>query len=130
MKRYQMELLLSAIKNLRLSASDEIALTSIYAYPEWKVDTGYTVGDRIRYGELLYRCIQSHTSLDVWPPDVTPALWARVSVEEWPEWVQPLGAEDAYHIGDKVTHNGSHWISEVDVNTWEPGVYGWSAANG
>ena len=26
--------------------------------------------------------------------------------------------------GDKVTHNGATWISTVDNNVWEPGVYG------
>jgi hypothetical protein len=24
-----------------------------------------------------------------------------------------------------VTHNGSTWVSIVDNNVWEPGVYGW-----
>ena len=33
---------------------------------------------------------------------------------------------DAYRKGDKVTHNGSRWTSDVDGNTWEPGVYGWT----
>jgi len=42
------------------------------------------------------------------------------------EWRQPTGAQDAYHNGDKVTHNGSTWISTIDNNVWEPGVYGWN----
>jgi hypothetical protein len=41
-------------------------------------------------------------------------------------WVQPLGAEDAYHINDKVTHVGFTWISIIGANVWEPGVYGWN----
>ena len=41
-------------------------------------------------------------------------------------WVQPTGAHDAYPVGAKVTHNGSLWTSDVDANTWEPGVYGWT----
>ena len=49
-----------------------------------------------------------------------------VSLEEWPAWVQPTGAHDAYAKGAKVSHNDKHWISEVDDNTWEPGVYGWT----
>ncbi len=43
-----------------------------------------------------------------------------------PEWVQPLGAHDVYMAGDEVIHNEQHWISIVDNNTWEPGVYGWN----
>lgn len=27
--------------------------------------------------------------------------------------------------GDKVAHNGKTWVSDVDNNVWEPGVYGW-----
>ena len=41
---------------------------------------------------------------------------------------QPTGAQDAYAKGAKVSHNGKHWISDVDNNVWEPGVYGWSEA--
>ena len=33
-----------------------------------------------------------------------------------------------YMQGDKVTHNGKTWISDIDGNVWEPGVYGWSEA--
>ena len=46
--------------------------------------------------------------------------------QEWPEWVQPTGSTDAYAKGAKVIHNGSKWTSDVDANTWEPGVYGWT----
>lgn len=28
--------------------------------------------------------------------------------------------------GDKVSHNGKHWQSDIDANVYEPGVYGWS----
>ena len=82
----------------------------------------------MEHGGILYRCIQAHTALDNWTPDQTPAMWVRVSLEEWPEWVQPLGAQDAYAKGAKVTHNGKRWTSDVDNNTWEPGVYGWTEA--
>lgn len=46
--------------------------------------------------------------------------------QEWPEWIQPTGAHNAYAKGAKVSHNGKRWISDVDANTWEPGVYGWT----
>lgn len=35
-------------------------------------------------------------------------------------------AHDAYGKGDKVSHNGKHWQSDIDANVYEPGVYGWS----
>lgn len=107
------------------SYDDEIALTVPYMYESWKTDTTYSIGDRVRYEETLYKCIQAHTSQTSWTPNITPALWTRVTVEEWPEWVQPTGSTDAYMINDKVSHNEMHYISIVDYNIWEPGVYGW-----
>ena len=104
---------------------DESALQGIELFPLWKTETEYEVGDRIRYSDVLYKCIQAHTSQSSWTPDVTPALWTEVSVDEWPEWKQPLGSEDAYRVGDKVSHLEKHWISSIDYNVYEPGVYGW-----
>lgn len=91
----------------------------------WASGIAYAVGDRRQYNGLLYRCVQAHTSQPDWTPPVVPALWMRISTEEWPEWVQPTGAHDAYNKGDKVSHNGKHWICTMDVNVYEPGVYGW-----
>ena len=47
--------------------------------------------------------------------------------EEWPEWVQPTGAHDAYGVGDKVTYNGKHYVSKIAGNVWSPDAYpaGW-----
>lgn len=116
------------IEKASASLSDADALEAVELYPAWKPGTAYTVDDRIRYGQTLYRCVQAHTSQDDWTPDATPALWTVVSLDEWPEWVQPTGAQDAYMTGDKVSHQEKHWISLVDANTWEPGVYGWNEA--
>ena len=109
-----------------VSLSDEDALEAIELYPAWRTDTAYTVDERIRYGSTLYRCVQAHTSQADWTPDVTPALWTVVSLDEWPEWKQPAGAHDAYMKGDKVSHNGKHWVCDMDYCTYEPGVYGWT----
>ena len=29
-------------------------------------------------------------------------------------------------IGDKVTHNGKTWVSDIDNNVLEPGLHGWT----
>ena len=116
------------IEKASLSLTDEDALQAVELYPAWAIGTAYTVDERIRHNSTLYRCVQAHTSQADWTPDATPALWTVVSLDEWPEWVQPTGAQDAYAKGDKVSHNGKHWISEMDGNVWEPGIYGtlWS----
>ena len=108
--------------------TDEQAATAEELYPLWSGDgVEYAVGDRRRYGSELYRCLTAHTSQATWTPTDAPSLWVRVDdpAVEWPEWRQPTGAHDAYAMGAKVSHNGKHWVSNVDANVWEPGVYGW-----
>lgn len=43
---------------------------------------------------------------------------------DWPEWVRPTGAHNAYAKGSQVTHNGKRYVSKIDANVWEPGVLG------
>ena len=125
-KAYQLRRM---IEKASVSLSDEDALEAIELYPAWKTGTAYSVDERIRYGETLYRCVQAHTSQDDWTPDVTPALWTVVSLDEFPEWVQPTGAHDAYMTGDKVhfpTKDDPVYVSDIDYNTYAPNVYGWT----
>lgn len=50
--------------------------------------------------------------------------------DEWPEYVQPTGAHDAYHVGDKITYNGKHYTCIYDGCVWTPDAYpqGWQLA--
>lgn len=105
---------------------DEQAETVTDLYPFWSSGVAYEVGDRVQFNGLLYRCVQAHTSQEDWTPDKVPALWVRTWTDPFPEWVQPTGAHDAYAKGDTVSFNGKHWISDVNANVWQPGIYGWS----
>lgn len=106
---------------------DAAALDAMAIYPVWEIGAAYAVNDRRRYGANLYKCVQAHTSQADWTPDAVPALWVKVSVEEWPEFVQPTGAHDAYNTGDKVTYNGKRYVSLIDANVYSPDAYpaGW-----
>ena len=97
-------------------------------FAPWQTSVSYTAGQLRSYRSKLYKCLQAHTSQDDWTPDTAVSLWVNVSdpAEEWPAWSQPVGAHDAYAMGDKVSHNGKHWQSTADANVWEPGVYGWN----
>ena len=121
-------LLRALIEKAAASLTDEDALSGVELYAEWKPGVDYSAGDRRRDGNVLYKCVQPHTSQSDWRPSLTPALWVVVSLDEWPEWVQPTGAHDAYAKGDKVSHNEKHWVSDMDANVFEPGVAGWSEA--
>ena len=115
------------IEKAASSLTDEDALQAVELFPQWVVEHAYVVGERLQYNGVLYRVVQAHTSQADWAPDKTPALFVFVSLDEWPEFVQPTGAHDAYNKGDKVTFNGKHYISLIDANVYSPAVYpaGW-----
>lgn len=115
----------SKIEAAASTMTDNNALEAVELFPAWTVGKAYVVGDRVRYNSTLYKCVQAHTAQADWTPDATPALWVAVSLDEYPEWVQPTGAHDAYNTGDKVSYNGKHYISTIDANTYAPDVYGW-----
>ena len=99
---------------------------AIHQYPPWQAGKAYVVGEIVVYSHVLYECIQAHTAQTGWEPTATPALWKlRTPEGVIDEWVQPLGAHDAYELSAKVIHQGRVWVSVVVANTWEPGVYGW-----
>ena len=50
--------------------------------------------------------------------EITPPV-----TEEYPPYVQPTGAHDAYNTGDKVTYNGQRYICRMDGCVWDPDTY-------
>lgn len=113
-------------------AEDMMAVATVF--PKYQVGKAYKVKEVFSYGEngvgdpQLYQVLQAHTSAAEWKPDESASLYKKVGVAEngYPEWVQPLGASDAYAAGDVVSHKWELWTSDVDANVWEPGVYGWT----
>lgn len=104
-------------------------------YPQWAPDTTYVKDQYISHGEdangdpKLYRVEQGHTSSKVYPPDgegVT-ALYTCITLDSSgrPIWAPPTGAQDAYDIGDIVSHKGQLWRSKRGGNTSEPGTDEW-----
>lgn len=124
MTNKQMELV-NLLQGTLPTAPAKVAQKNIDWYKQWIVGEALKVGDRRAYDKVLYEVIQAHTTQADWTPPSVPALFKRVWTEEYPEWVQPAGAHDAYAKGAKVKHNGKKWISVADANVWEPGVFGW-----
>jgi len=107
--------------------TDEQALQAPMLFERWRPDTEYKAGKRLYHDGVLYTVLQAHTSQATWTPDASPSLFAEVLIPDptvIPEWVQP-GSTNPYMKGDKVRHNEIVWVSIVDNNVWEPGVYGW-----
>ena len=180
------------IESLTTNLDDEDALDNVELFASWSGNgISYTIGDRVKYNEVLYKVLQNHTSQEGWTPESAPSLFAKVLIptpdipvweqpsstnpymkgdkvhyptidspiyeslvdnnvwvpegnptlwklvdgetddqdveptpdpepsEDISEWVQP-DSTNPYMAGDKVTHNGSIWISLVDNNVWEP----------
>ena len=128
MTKSEAKAFISALVTLREAATDEQALAVPVLYPAWRSGVDYSVGIRVLYNGTLYKVLTAHTSQDDWTPDVAPSLFAKVLIPDEavaPEWEQP-DSTNPYSAGDKVTHNGKTWVSDIDNNVWEPGVYGWT----
>ena len=119
------------------NAADMLEVPSVF--PKYQVGKAYKTKDVFRHGEnsvgdaQLYQVLQDHTSAAEWAPDATPSLYKKIGVTEdgYPEWVQPLGASDAYNTGDIVSYNGTLYESTIDGNVWAPDAYpqGWKEYN-
>lgn len=121
------EAMRKSITGLADGANDEKLINNKAAFPYWNPNgVDYFAGEILQDDGKLYRVVQPHRSQADWKPALVPALFTEISVEEYPEWKQPTGAQDAYAKGAKCAHNGKHWTSDVDNNVWEPGVYGWT----
>lgn len=82
MKLFQVIKLRRGIVQGSESLPDDVALEVPELFPAWKPDHEYAVGDRLQYEHILYKVRQAHTSLANWPPDLTPALYEVVTVED------------------------------------------------
>ena len=109
----------------------------IWAQPSGAHDA-YKKGDIVNYKGTLYRSLIDG---NVWSPDVYAAGWELVKenpeepeepeepvTEEYPDWVRPTGAHDAYNTGDIVKYNGKLYQSTMNGNVWAPDEYpsGWT----
>lgn len=124
-----------ALQMFAASLTDEQAMEVAAVYDSWVVDKSYVTGEFLTYGQngvgdpQLYKVVQAHMSQSDWTPDVTPALYTAVGLDEkgYPVWSQPTGAHDAYAAGDIVDYNDTLYQSLIDGNVYSPDAYpaGW-----
>lgn len=124
-----------AMQMFAASLDDERAMEVATIYDPWTVGKSYTIGEFLTYGTnavgdpQLYKVVQAHTSQSTWTPDVVPALYVAIGLDEkgYPVWSQPTGAHDAYNKGDIVDYNGTLYESLIDGNAYSPDAYpaGW-----
>lgn len=115
------------IEQAAVSLSDKDALEAVELFPRWKNAVRFEAGERVCYNGKLYSVLISHTTQSDWSPDISPSLFAEVLIpdpDKIYDWQQP-DSTNLYMKGDKVRHNSKIWVSNIDNNSWEPGVYGW-----
>ena len=124
-----MEAVLEAVKKLlstetsTLSDEDALAVAALFATWSSKIGEMVSAGERLWYDGKLYKVLQPHTVQEDWTPDVSASLFVEISIEEWPDYVQPTGTQDAYNTGDRVTFSEHHYICKMDNCVWSPADY-------
>lgn len=117
----------------RVEEPDEQGIYS-FSQPLGATDA-YMKGDKVSFEGTYY---QSNIDYNVWSPTSYLQGWTKLDDvgkspelggedDEYPAFVQPTGAHDAYNIGDKVTYNGHRYECVMDGNAYSPDVYpqGW-----
>ena len=110
------------IEKAAASLSDEDALEAVNLFPTWDSTAEiYSVGDRVLYNDILYKCLQSHTPQSNWNPETATSLWAKVLIPDAnviPEWEQPEST-NPYMAGDRVMFEGHIYESAFHTENSE-----------
>lgn len=113
MKRDKAYAIIDAIKNLRETLTDEVALNYVVLYPDWKVGQELSVGDRVEYEEKLYKVIQAHTAQESWTPDLTSALFEPIDVVNEGTLENPIIA-----VSGMTYFKDKYYLDETDGNIY------------
>lgn len=101
------------------SLTDSQALYVQVIYPDWSGDgVAYSKDYKVRHNDILYKCIQTHTSQSDWAPGVAPSLWTAIAANDnagtkdnpitVPETVTTAGME--YAKGKYYNWNGKAYL--------------------
>lgn len=127
----QMITLMSLVATpMAASMSDEEVASIEVFIQEWEVGKSYKIGDVVRYKGGVWRALSNSIAQEIYPPDNYTAGWKRIGEPDesgiYP-YSQPLGATDAYQVGDKISYNGHIYECILANNVWAPDAYppGW-----
>ena len=101
--------------------TDAQAITVKAIYPAWSPDgVQYPVDYKVVHNDVLYKCLQEHTSQASWAPGVAPSLWTAVATGEdagtledpipVPETVTTAGFE--YEKGKYYSEGGAVYLTD------------------
>ena len=125
------EQVLEAVKKMLSTEVNELsdveALEIAALYQTWrsKLESGEdcVLNERLWYDGKLWKVSQPHTPQEDWNPRDAVSLFAKVSIEEWPEIPENIPAEAPWMAGRKGTWHGRHYICQIDNCVWSPDQY-------
>lgn len=113
MKRERAYKIIDAIKGIRETLDDEMALEYIALYPDWEIGKALKVGDRIEHEGKLYKVVTAHTTQTDWAPDLTPALFQPLDIVNEGTLENPIiAAVGMCYLKDK------YYLDESDGNIY------------
>lgn len=90
---------------------EEQVLDSIELFPKWNGEKDYTVGEKVRYNDKLYKCYNAITANPTWTPDMVPAHWEVIAKPEEEGTLQnPIAAE----VGMRY-FKGKYYLEDNDL---------------
>nr|DAK99461.1 MAG TPA: ChiA1-BD-binding domain protein [Caudoviricetes sp.] len=117
-----------------ISSKDYKLEDILYKISKMYIEDRITESEKSELDELARSNVKAENSYDM--QKQLDNLEARVKVleekgttdepgttEEYPEYIQPTGAHDAYQSGDKITFNGKKYICKMDNCVWSPETY-------
>lgn len=94
----------SQMEKVAATITNDTAQNFVKMFPKWSGDSvSYSTGMRVRHEDVLYRCLQTHTSQPTWSPSDAPLLWTKV-----------LAGQEGTEIGD--------WEQPDSTNAYSKGV--------
>lgn len=80
MTKKEANAIVEALKNLRSTLADEVALDHVVLYPKWAADKELLAGERVRYNDKLYKVTQAHLTQVDWTPDKALTLFEAIDL--------------------------------------------------
>lgn len=113
------------VEDTTLPSNEVIDLTPLLK--NW-APGAYEVGQVISYEGEPYRCIQTHDSTEnpEWTPRAATSIWATYHATDRAHalsWRSPVGAHDAYNIGEWMIYtDGIVYECLQDATVWGPDI--------
>ena len=99
-----------------------------HIFPSWDEHWTGRAGSILIDNNVAFRALHNMETKSPLRPseDTKGEYWERIGRPSDSSWTQPLCITEAYRATDMVMHKNKKWISDIDDNIYEPGIYGWS----